>query len=102
MHSQYLGFVYCGILLLLAVFQYSVLRMLPYSVTVYRLSIRLPAKSALTWPVVSLIACKPSQLAGCFGVRYSGILLYLKYFGIRYSEIPSVFEALRDPVLLML
>ena len=30
-------------------------------VTVYRLPIRLPAKSALTWPVVELVAFKPSQ-----------------------------------------
>ena len=30
-------------------------------VTVYRLPIRLPAKSALTWPVVELVAYKPSQ-----------------------------------------
>ena len=29
--------------------------------TVYRLPIRLPAKSALTWPVVELVAYKPSQ-----------------------------------------
>ena len=29
--------------------------------TVYRLPIRLPAKSALTWPVVQLVAYKPSQ-----------------------------------------
>ena len=31
MHSQYLGFVYCGIPLVLAVFPDSVLRILPYS-----------------------------------------------------------------------
>ena len=30
-------------------------------VTVYRIPIRLPAKSALTWPVVSLVAYKPSH-----------------------------------------
>ena len=29
--------------------------------TVYRLPIRLPAKSALTWPVVYLVTYKPSQ-----------------------------------------
>ena len=33
------------------------------TVTVYRLPIRLPAKSALTWPVVELVAYKPSQYA---------------------------------------
>ena len=32
-----------------------------WSVTVYRLPIRLPVKSALTWPVVQLVAYKPSQ-----------------------------------------
>ena len=31
------------------------------AVTVYRLPNRLPAKSALTWPVVYLVAYKPSQ-----------------------------------------
>ena len=36
---------------------------LPRPVTVYRLPIRLPAKSALTWPVVELVAYKPSQYA---------------------------------------
>ena len=70
MYSQYLGFVYCGILLVLAVFQDSVLRILPYS--------------------------------QYFGVRYSGILLYLKYSGVRHSGILSVLEVFKDPILLIL
>ena len=37
-----------------------------------------------------------------FGVRYSRILLYLKYFWVRYCGILSVLEVFKDPVLLIL
>ena len=32
----------------------------------------------------------------------TGILLYLKYFGVRHSGLLSVLEVFRDPVLLIL
>ena len=63
MYSQHLGFVYCGILLVLAVFQDYVLRILPY--------------------------CHTRSI---FWVRYSGILLYFKYFGVPYSGILVVVQ----------
>ena len=65
MYSQYLGFVYCGILIVLAVFQDSVLRILPcsqyFGVQYY---------------------CGILQYRKYFGVRYSGILSVLEVFRV--------------------
>ena len=80
MYSQYLGFVYCGILLVLAVFQDSVLRILPFSMYF-----------AIRYSGILLYL-------KYFGVRYSGILLYLKYSGVRHSGILSVLEVFKDPI----
>ena len=62
MYSQYLGFVYCGILLVLAVFQDSVLRILPFSMYF-----------AIRYSGILLYL-------KYFGVRYSGILSALEVF----------------------
>ena len=62
MYSQYLAFVYCEILLVLGVFQYSVLRILPYS---------------------QYFGVRYSGILLClkyFGVRHCGILFVLEVF----------------------